>query len=95
LKTKGPPTSDLPLFRIAVGVQRALGGRLQKILVVRDFSVMASSEESPEQITVEGIEVDLPAATAIPLGFIASELIINAAKYGRGRIATGLGPVPK
>ena len=32
---------------------------------------------------VEGINIELPAATAIPLGFIASELITNAAKYGR------------
>ena len=31
-------------------------------------------------------EIELPAATAIPLGFIANELITNAAKYGTGRI---------
>ena len=41
----------------------------------------------PQQvIVVEGIEIDFPAATAIPLGFIANELITNAAKYGTGRI---------
>jgi two-component sensor histidine kinase len=38
----------------------------------------------------EGIELNLPAATAIPLGFIVSELIANAAKYGNGRIAISL-----
>jgi len=51
---------------------------------------MSSSEESPGEISVEGSEVNLPATTAIPLGFIASELITNAAKYGKGRIAIRL-----
>jgi len=61
----------------------------------RDFSAMVSSESSPEQITVEGIEIDLPAATAIPLGFIASEMITNAAKYGKHRIVVRLEADPK
>lgn len=61
----------------------------------RDFSAMASSEESPGKISVEGREVNLPATTAIPLGFIASELITNAAKYGKGRIAIRLESDPK
>ena len=56
----------------------------------RDFSAMLSSDECPEQVLVEAIEVNLPAATAIPLGFIASELITNAAKYGKGRIDISL-----
>jgi two-component sensor histidine kinase len=60
----------------------------------RDFSAMLSSDERPEQIVVEGAELNLPAATAIPLGFIVSELITNAAKYGNGRIAIGLQPDP-
>jgi two-component sensor histidine kinase len=60
----------------------------------RDFSAMLSSDERPEQVIVEGIELKLPAATAIPLGFIVSELITNAAKYGNGRIAIGLQPDP-
>jgi len=61
----------------------------------RDFSAMLSSDERPEQVVVEGIEINLPAATAIPLGFIVSELIVNAAKYGQGRIAIGLQPDPE
>ena len=56
----------------------------------RDFSAMVSSEDSPEQIIVEGIEINLPAATAIPLGFVASEMITNAAKYGKSRITISL-----
>jgi two-component sensor histidine kinase len=60
----------------------------------RDFSAMLSSEGRPEQVLVEGIELNLPAATAIPLGFIVSELITNAAKYGDGRIAVSLQPDP-
>jgi two-component sensor histidine kinase/nucleotide-binding universal stress UspA family protein len=54
----------------------------------RDFSTMLSSEQRPERvIDVEGIQTELPSVTAIPLGFIVNELITNAAKYGKGRIA--------
>jgi two-component sensor histidine kinase len=60
----------------------------------RDFSAMLSSDERREQVLVEGIEINLPAATAIPLGFVVSELIANAAKYGNGRIAIRLQPDP-
>jgi len=57
----------------------------------RDFSMMLSSEEHPERVLfVEGIEIVLPAVTAIPLGFIANELITNAVKYGKGRIMVSL-----
>src|SRR5664279_3030487 len=61
----------------------------------RDFSAMVFSEESPEQIIVEFIEINLPAATAIPLGFVASELITNAAKYGKSPIVFRLEPNPE
>ncbi len=61
----------------------------------RDFSMMVPSDEAMEQgIVVEGIEIKLPTVTAIPLGFIISELITNAAKYGKGRIAVRLESVP-
>ncbi len=57
----------------------------------RDFSTMLSSEERPERvIVVDAIEIDLPSATAIPLGFIVNELVTNAAKYGKGRITVKL-----
>jgi two-component sensor histidine kinase len=56
----------------------------------RDFSAMLSSDERPAHVVVEAIELNLPAATAIPLGFIVSELIANAAKYGNGRISISL-----
>jgi two-component sensor histidine kinase len=56
-----------------------------------DFSMMLSSDERPEQaILVEGIELNLPSAIAIPLSFVVSELITNAAKYGKGRIVVSL-----
>lgn len=51
----------------------------------REFSVMSSSDGSTGKISVDGIEINLPAPTAVPLGFIANELITNAAKYGKGR----------
>jgi two-component system, sensor histidine kinase PdtaS len=62
----------------------------------RDFSIMLSSEGRLDRdIDVEGTEINLPAVTAIPLGFIANELITNAAKYGTGRITVSLGPTPE
>lgn len=59
----------------------------------RDFSSMVASQERPDQvIVVEAIDVDLPAATGIPLGFVVNELITNAVKYGSGRIVIKLEP---
>jgi two-component system, sensor histidine kinase PdtaS len=56
-----------------------------------DFSIMLTSEGRPERVVViEGIEINVPAVTGIPLGFIANELITNAAKYGTGRITVSL-----
>jgi two-component sensor histidine kinase len=55
---------------------------------------MLSSKDRPEQVLVEAVEIKLPAGTAIPLGFIVSELIANAAKYGNGGIAICLQPDP-
>jgi len=61
----------------------------------RDFSAMAFSKEDAERdIIVRGTEINLPAATGIPLGFIVNELFTNAAKYGNGRILVTLEPEP-
>jgi two-component system, sensor histidine kinase PdtaS len=60
----------------------------------RDFSMMVSSGSTEQVIAVEGIEIKLPTVTAIPLGFIVSELITNAAKYGKGWISVRLESVP-
>ena len=60
----------------------------------RDFSAMVSP--GPERaITVEGIELRVPSATAIPLGFIVNELITNAVKHGKGRITVRLEANPE
>lgn len=60
-----------------------------------DFSSMLSPDEHPERvIAIEGSEINLPATTAVPLGFIVNELITNAAKYGKGRITVRLEPHP-
>lgn len=55
-----------------------------------DLSGMTPSESGEGLLSVEGIELRIPTATGIPLSFIASELITNAIKYARGRIAVGL-----
>ena len=55
-----------------------------------DVSGMAASEGSPSVIAIEGIELDLPTATASPLAFIVSELLTNSIKYAKGRIIVRL-----
>lgn len=56
----------------------------------RDFSGIMSTEDGAPAIRVEGADVMLPAAVAIPLGFIVNELITNAAKYGTGDVRVRL-----
>lgn len=57
----------------------------------QDFSgVVVSDQRALGSIIVEGVEVQLPTKTAIPLGFIVNELITNAVKYGNGQISVGL-----
>jgi two-component sensor histidine kinase len=57
----------------------------------REFSGILMPEDGDEpMIQVEGIEIVLPTAIAIPLGFIVNELITNAAKYGKGKIRVAL-----
>lgn len=61
----------------------------------RDFSTMVRSNEGAKRdIIVRGNEINLPVATGIPLGFIANELLTNAAKYGNGQIVVRLAPDP-
>jgi len=58
----------------------------------RDFSGIMNLED--KAIRVEGAEVMLPAATAIPLGFIVNELVTNAVKYGKENIRVRLNDGP-
>jgi two-component sensor histidine kinase len=55
-----------------------------------DVSGMATSEGSQSVISIEGIELNLPTATASPLAFIVSELLTNSIKYAKGRIIVRL-----
>jgi len=55
-----------------------------------DFAEMAPNEGAERVLTVEGTEIKIPTVTAIPLGFIASELLTNSIKYAKGRITVRL-----
>lgn len=56
-----------------------------------DFSAMLPPLSAPGQaIEFESVELNLPTKTAIPLGFIVNELVMNAVKHGGGRIAIRL-----
>jgi two-component sensor histidine kinase len=45
-------------------------------------------------ISVESTTIEMEAATAIPLGFIVTELVTNAAKHTRGNIIVRIGETP-
>lgn len=60
-----------------------------------DLSSMTSAASLENAISVEGADLRLPSAAAIPLGFIANELITNAIKYAKGKIAVRLQETPK
>jgi len=51
-----------------------------------DLSRLLCEQSGDCAIVVEGTNAEIPAAFAIPLGFIVNELITNAAKYGKGII---------
>lgn len=52
-----------------------------------DFAAMLPPSSAPgAAIEFESVELDLPTKTAIPLGFIVNELVMNAVKHGNGRI---------
>jgi two-component sensor histidine kinase len=55
-----------------------------------DLSSMTSTSALENAISVVGGALQLPSETAIPMGFIASELITNAIKYAKGKIAVTL-----
>jgi two-component sensor histidine kinase len=61
-----------------------------------EYSTMLSPQECVNRIiAVEAIDIKLPSTTGIPFGFIVSELITNAAKYGEGPITVTLAPNPE
>ena len=55
-----------------------------------DISAVAPGEFGERSISVEGAELEIPRTIAVPLGFIASELITNAIKYAGGKITVSL-----
>ncbi len=55
-----------------------------------DLSEMALNGSPERVLAVEGSERRIATVTAIPLAFIASELITNAIKYAKGRITVRL-----
>jgi two-component sensor histidine kinase len=60
-----------------------------------DLSELTSADLGQRLLSVEGIELKIPTAAAIPLGFIASELITNSIKYAQGRITVDLQATPR
>ena len=59
-----------------------------------DLSEMVSSEFAERSLCVEGAELKISRVLAVPLGFIASELITNSIKYAKGKITVSLQTMP-
>jgi two-component system, sensor histidine kinase PdtaS len=51
-----------------------------------DLTNMAFVERGERTVVVDGTELQIPSVIAIPLGFVACELITNSIKYAKGRI---------
>jgi two-component sensor histidine kinase len=60
-----------------------------------ELSELASTDLRERSLSVEGIELKIPTAAAIPLAFIASELITNSLKYAQGGITVSLQATPR
>ncbi len=56
-----------------------------------DLSGLLFDENSGHFIKVEGEDLEIPTASAMPLGFVVNELITNAVKYGKGKIVVRIG----
>lgn len=52
-----------------------------------DLSNLLFEGRTDYSVDVESASADIPGKFALPLGFIVNELVTNAAKYARGRIA--------
>ena len=59
-----------------------------------DLAAMVSSEFAGRSLCVEGAELKISRVLAVPLGFIASELITNSMKYAKGKITVSLQTMP-
>ena len=55
-----------------------------------DLAALLFQERVGHAIVVEGANIEIPTALAIPLGFIVNELITNSAKYASGNITVRL-----
>jgi two-component sensor histidine kinase len=60
-----------------------------------DISGMLFDGDAPDPIVVEGTQIEIPTALGVPLGFIVSELVTNAAKHGKGMITVTLETTPE
>jgi two-component sensor histidine kinase len=63
--------------------------------ICRDMRRVLFSGDSQWNIVVDGITLNVPITTAIPLGYIVSELTMNAAKYSGGDISVFIDTHPK
>src|SRR5947209_8484134 len=55
-----------------------------------DLSGLLLQDGAKHAIVLEGVNIEIPTALGIPLGFIVNELITNSAKYARGTITVRL-----
>jgi len=60
-----------------------------------DISGMLFDGGAPHPVVVEGSQIEVPTALGVPIGFIVSELITNAAKHGKGQVTVRLETTPE
>ncbi len=57
----------------------------------QDMRGILPGDDTQRNLTFSGIELEVPTAIGIPLGYIVSELVMNSAKYAKGKITVKLG----
>ena len=60
----------------------------------QDMNGILPAEHGRHNLAVEGIALEVPTAIGIPLGYIVSEIVMNCAKYAKGKITVGIGRKP-
>jgi two-component system, sensor histidine kinase PdtaS len=69
-------------------------GQFLRALCEDISDLLFQGAENGHTLSVEGTTIEMETATAIPLGFIVTELVTNAAKHAGGNIIVRIGGTP-
>lgn len=85
------------VHRQLLGLDHLAALELQQFLrqLCENISEMLCDSDSPVPVVVEGVRIEVSRTLGVPLGCIVNELVINAAKRGKGKITFRLDTTPE